>query len=213
MDSQPRMPAEANRSTIDLTILNIHTGVGVVKMKSKFWIFLNLSILLIASNCTGRCARGFKQLKPEEVVEAYLNIALNMNDVSQRSELLEYTTGNLHDAIAEVSDETIAKAYVSKKYKLENYSLLERRDRTPRETEVSFQIRYKDLSQSAGGETQNAATITTENTVRVIKEKDDWLISDVIGNKTSIEFPDLKDMEIRASADGNTPPPPDEQPE
>jgi hypothetical protein len=177
-------------------------------MRISWWLLAIAACLAV--NCTGRCSRGFKELKPEQVVEAYLNIALNMSDVSQRAELLEFTTGNLHDAIAEVSDETIAKAYVNKKYKLENYSLLERRDRTPRETEITFQIKYKDLAQALGGKAENAATVSTENTVRVVKEKDSWLIADVIGNKTSIEFPDLKELEINASANDRTPPPVDE---
>jgi hypothetical protein len=133
------------------------------------------------------------------VVEGYLNAAMNMNDVSQRADLLEFTTGNLHEAIAAASDQVIQQAYISKRYKLENYSLIERRDRTPRETEVTFQIKYKDLTTAPGGSSENAVTVTTENTVRVIREKESWLISDVTGNKTSVEFPVLKDMEIKAN--------------
>ena len=32
-------------------------------------------------------------------------------------------------------------AFIERRYEIQNYSVVERRDRTPRETEVSFQIR------------------------------------------------------------------------
>jgi len=156
-------------------------------------------MLVGAVGCTKSCGKGHGALAPDQVVEAYLNVAMNMSEVAQRAELLEYTTGNLHEAIAAASDQVIQQAYISKRYKLENYSLIERRDRTPRETEVTFQIKYKDLTSVPGGSSENAVTVTTENTVRVIREKESWLISDVTGNKTSVEFPVLKDMEIKAA--------------
>ena len=139
-------------------------------------------------------------MRPEQVVEAYLDVALNLTRISERANLLKYTTGNLHSAIAEVSDETIQKAYIDRKIKLKSYSLLERRDRTPRESEITFQIIYDDLQTTPDLKEDQAATIKTDNTVRVIREKGLWLVSDVLGKKTSIEFPDLKDMEIRVKA-------------
>jgi len=45
----------------------------------------------------------------DQVVEAYLNIAFNMESVEQKSLLLEYATGALKDAIAGATEETIKK--------------------------------------------------------------------------------------------------------
>jgi hypothetical protein len=159
-----------------------------------------LTIITSVFSCTGTCTKSHSSMRPEQVVEAYLDVALNLTRISERANLLKYTTGNLHSAIAEVSDETIQKAYIDRKIKLKSYSLLERRDRTPRESEITFQIIYDDLQTTPDLKEDQAATIKTDNTVRVIREKGLWLVSDVLGKKTSIEFPDLKDMEIRVKA-------------
>lgn len=127
-------------------------------------------------------------MSAEEVVEAYLELAFNITSASQKEDLMDFTTGNLEAAIAGANEETFRKAYIDRKYSLKRYSLLERRDRTPRETEITFQLEYLDTPEA---QTKNSETtqITTENTVAVIKEKGKWLIREVVGNKTTFDFP------------------------
>ena len=91
----------------------------------------------------------------------------------------------------------IKTAYVDRKYELLNYSVVERRDRTPKETEITFQIEFKDLG-TEGVAPDQAPLVTTENTVSVVKKNQIWLIRDVLGNRTSIDFPVSKDSEITA---------------
>ncbi len=45
-----------------------------------------------------------------------------------------------------------------------------------------------------------APSVTTENTVVLIKESGSWLIRDVVGNKTSIDFPVSDESKITAKA-------------
>jgi hypothetical protein len=139
--------------------------------------------------CTKMCGVSHQDMSPEQVVEAYLDIALNMQDVSQRSQILEYTTGELHSAIFGATEESIRRAYIERKYLLKRFSLMERRDRTPRETEITFLLEYKEIETNNQMKEEDAAVVTTENTVAVIKDKGLWKIYDVLGNKTSIEFP------------------------
>lgn len=142
---------------------------------------------LFLTSCTTMCGVNRAEMSAEQVVEAYLDVALNMQSIDQRDQLLELTTGTLSAAIAGASDDSIQKAYVDRKYNLKKYSLIERRDRTPRETEITYELTYNELS----GETDvnSAPVVTTENTVAVVKEKGSWFIRDVLGNRTSIEFP------------------------
>ena len=77
-------------------------------------------------------------MNPEEVVEAYLDVALNMTHVNQRTLLIRYTTGELREAIAQVSDDIIKQAYIDKNFVVEAFSILEYRERTPREIEITF---------------------------------------------------------------------------
>ncbi len=160
------------------------------------WIVL----ALIITGCTRFCGLSHSDMNPEQVVEAYLNIALNMASVSERSALMEFTTGNLKNAIAQASDETIKAAYIDRKYKIESYSVVERRDRTPRETEITFRLSYKDFGATEpkpGAET-TAPQVITENTVSVVRENKLWLIKDVMGNRTSVDFPVAPESQIQA---------------
>lgn len=160
--------------------------------------FLKLFLTGLAlTGCTSQCGSNRGNLTPEQVVEAYLDVALNMTEVAQRDRLIEYTTGNLKAAIESSSAETIKTAYVDRKYKIVSYSVVERRDRTPRETEITFQLTYNDLGLE-GKDPKDAPTVTTENTVSVVREKGAWLIKDVLGNKTAIDFPVSEESKITA---------------
>lgn len=155
-------------------------------------------------------------LSPDQVVESYLNIAFNMTDVSEKKQLLAITTGSLKAALSAASDETIEAAYIKRRYNLKSYSVIQRRDRTPRETEITFQLTYKDLGQVQDNNAPDQApTVTTENTVALIKEKGVWYIKEVLGNKTTIDFPVSEAAQINARPGELTPveeeaPPPEE---
>ena len=161
---------------------------------------LALSLVMV-TGCTKMCSSGRSNMSPEQVVEGYLDKALNMKEVSERDQLADYTTGNLKAAIESASSETIKAAYIDRSYKLENYSVIERRDRTPRETEITFRLTYRDLVPATKSETE-APSVTTENTVVLIKESGAWLIRDVVGNKTSVDFPVSEESKITAKAGG-----------
>lgn len=152
-------------------------------------LLVALSALLITTSCVRGCKAGREDMSPEQVVEAYLDTALNMTDVSQRFQLLQYTTGPLKAALANANDEVLKAAYIDKKYKVERFSIVERRNRTPLVVEVAFRIVFQDLTQApAGTKPEDVAKVTTENTVSVVKEKRVWLIRDIIGAKTAIDF-------------------------
>lgn len=162
-------------------------------------LFILVSVISLGG-CVRSCGSKREGMAPEKVVEAYLNTALNMKRVSQREDLLQYTTGRLKEAISTASEETITSAYINRHYDLESYAVIERKDRTARETEITFRLRYKDLGEAAQrpADTNSAATVQTENTVALFKEKGVWYIRDVVGAKTSIDFPVTQDSEIRA---------------
>ena len=154
----------------------------------KLYLKLAAAFLVLAG-CTSMCGKNRKDLTPEEVVQTYLDVSLNMTDLDQKAQLVNLTTGTLRSAIEQASDETINKAFIDKRYHLEAYSVVERRDRTPRETEITFVLTYRDLGTDAGMKPHEAAQITTENTVSVVRLKGAWAIRDVLGKNTSIDFP------------------------
>lgn len=139
--------------------------------------------------CSSMCSRSRKDLSPEEVVQAYLDVSLNMENLEQKALLLNLTTGSLRAALEQASEETMTKAFIDKRYHLEAYSVVERRDRTPRETEITFVLTYRDLGGDSKLEPAQAPQVTTENTVAVIRHRGAWAIRDVLGKSTTIDFP------------------------
>ncbi len=169
-------------------------------MDCRRW-FRFLAIALLFSGCTKFCSKRHSDMSPEEVVEAYLSIALNMTNVSQREDLLNFTTDELKAAIAKVSDATIREAYIDRHYRIDRYSVVQRRDRTPRETEITFELQYRDLGKNSKADIDQIAVTTIENTVSLVLENKVWLIRNVVGNKTSIDFPILKEMAIKPTGE------------
>ncbi|MGE0171977.1 MAG: hypothetical protein AB7T49_04300 [Oligoflexales bacterium] len=157
-------------------------------MKSKVNVTL-CAVFFTLLGCTKMCGKARSEMTPEEVVETYLNVSLNMRDPVEKENLLALTTGTLKSAIMQASDETIQKAFIERNYQLDSYSVVERRDRTPRETEITFRLQYRDLGKNRNVKPQDAPVTTTENTVSVIKEEKSWFMKDVLGKKTSIDFP------------------------
>ena len=155
------------------------------------------TVLLFFIGCTKMCGPNRMDMTPEQVVEAYLNLSLNMDSLDDKAQLVNLTVGNLRTALLEASDETFEKAFINKNFNLESYSVVERRDRTPRETEITFLLSYKNLGKNREVKPDLAPHVTTENTVSVIKHKGAWAIKDVLGKKTSIDFPVLETEVIK----------------
>ncbi len=148
------------------------------------------AMCLALAGCTKFCGLSHKDMTPDQVVEAYLNVAFNMKDAREREKLASLTTGKLRQAIDSAPEEIIVAAYVDRRYAIKSYSVIERRDRTPRETEITFRLVYSDLGSATAPVTaESAALVTTDNTVNVIRDKGTWYIHDVVGSKTAIDFP------------------------
>ena len=154
---------------------------------------------LLMTGCGTMCQKGRKDLTPEEVVQSYLDLSLNMTSLDQKEYLLNLTTGTLRNALEQADDETIRKAFLNRYYHLEAYAVVERRDRTPRETEITFVLTYRDLGAEGKLAPADAPQISTENTVSVVKLKGAWAIRDVLGKSTTIDFPTNQGAVVEAS--------------
>lgn len=170
-----------------------------------------LLAFLFLVGCNKMCNSGRDDMTPEQVVQTYLNISLNMTKVEEKQELLKLTTGDLKSALEQASDEIITNAFLKQNYKLEAYSVVERRDRTPRETEITFLLRYKNLGPNKSIPIDQAPEVKTENTLSVIKHDGAWYIRDVIGKKTTIDFAMEEEIKANPGPGIDEPPPAEEE--
>lgn len=158
-----------------------------------FCKFLLLSLCLTA--CVSWCETSREDLAPLEVLERYIEVSTSMTDVEQKEILLSYTAGNLRASIEGATDQAIRQAFIERKYSLDSFSLVSQRDRTPRETEITFYISYYD--HQGIGEGEEPALIALKNTVTLFRENDMWSITDVHGvEDTEIHFGVTKDSQI-----------------
>jgi hypothetical protein len=165
----------------------------------KKWLTSSVFLAcLTVAGCTSMCEKTHYDMTPEEVVETYLNISLNMQTVAEKERLLPLATGNLKASLEAADDETIKKAFVDINYDLLAFSIVESRPRTPREVEITFELQYKNFGSDPVGTDKPVPTTTIENTLSVIKDKRLWKIQDIIGAKTSFDFPVMPESIIKA---------------
>ncbi|MCY4380300.1 MAG: hypothetical protein OXC40_01850 [Proteobacteria bacterium] len=174
-------------------------------MKTQFFR-LYLAALLMVAGCTTMCEKPHENMTAEEVVEAYLSHAFNMNSVDDVTKLISYTSGNLKQALEEADASTIDQIFVQKKYKVDRFSFLERKDLTPREVVITYDLSYEELpvtgekedqisldsnnmsNNSETPENTSQAKISIENSLNLIRKEGAWFITDVIDGQTSIDF-------------------------
>ncbi len=149
--------------------------------------FILLSLFIVG--CTKMCSPSRKDMTPEEVVEAYLNTTLNMTKITEVNQLVSYTLGNLRQVLQATPDETFQKAFIEKSYKLHRFTIVERKDVTPREAEITYQLQFNQFDKAQNIDEANAALMTTEHTLSMIKKDSVWYIQDLLGSKATIEFP------------------------
>jgi hypothetical protein len=155
-------------------------------MFAKFKLIL---LALLVVGCTKMCSPSRKDMTPEEVVEGYLTITLNMTNLAQVNELVSYTLGNLRQVLHSTPDETYQKVFIDKSYKLHKFSIINHKDLTPREAEITYQLQFNQFDKSQGIDEKNAALITTEHTLSLIKKDGVWYIQDLLGSKATFDFP------------------------
>lgn len=157
------------------------------------WILILSLQLLLLSGCSTMCQKSHTRMSAEEVVEAYLTKAFNMNSVNEVVDLIALTSGNLKQALEEADASTIDRIFVQSKYTVEQFLFVERKDLTAREVVITYNLSYQRLP-SAANTTADQALIHIENSLSLIRKEGAWFITDVIGGQTTIDF--LMDTEI-----------------
>jgi hypothetical protein len=140
------------------------------------------------TGCMRGCTHNHGEMHAEEVLEAYLTLAFNMEKVEQKQLLMEYAGNTLKAAIAGASDETIRTAYINKRYDLKRFHIVHRHDLTPQESELLFQLDYAELPEGATDFSQ-APLIQVESKVLMMRETTGWVVQSIVSNKTDMDFP------------------------
>ena len=156
-----------------------------------------LLLAMVMTACFTWCDPKRESMTAVQVLEGYIEVSTSMTDLEQRETLLGYTGGALRAALEGATDEEITNAFIERKFELDSFSIVTRRDRTPREVEITFRISYYDRNDIASND--EAPLVATTNTVTLLKENSMWSITDVIGAKDAeIHFGVTTDSLIRA---------------
>lgn len=156
-----------------------------------------LLLAMVMTACFAWCEPSRESMTAVQVLEKYVEVSTSLTDVEQREVLLAYTGGALRATLEGATDEAIIDAFIERKFELDSFSIVTRRDRTPREVEIKFRISYYDRKDIASGD--EPPLVATTNTVTLFKENNMWSITDVIGSEdTEIHFGVTTDSHIRA---------------
>ena len=156
-----------------------------------------LLLAMVMTACFTWCEPKRESMTAVQVLEGYIEVSTSMTDLEQREALLEYTGGALRAALEGATDEEITNAFIERKFDLDSFSIVTRRDRTPREVEITFRISYYDRQGIEPND--EPPLVATTNTVTLLKDNNMWSITDVIGSKdTEIHFGVTTDSHIRA---------------
>lgn len=136
--------------------------------------------------CTTMCQKAHRNMEAYEVVEAYLNMAFNIEKAEDILDLASYTTGALKASLVNASLETIREAYISKNYQLHAYQLDKEHFLTPREARLSFTLSYEETPKD---KLKANPRITKQTKILMVREDGLWLIANVEGGSTEFEFP------------------------
>ena len=151
---------------------------------------------LVMTACFTWCEPKRENMTAVQVLEKYVEISTSMTSLDQRENLLAYTGGALRAALEGATDEAITNAFIKRKFDLDSFAIVTRRDRTPREVEITFHISYYDRENIAPGD--EPPLVSTTNTVMLFRENNAWSITDVTGAEdTEIHFGVTTDSHIR----------------
>lgn len=156
-------------------------GIPIKGLRKSLHLWLSVFIF---AGCTNMCTPRHKDMTAEEVVEKYLDIAFNIQYVDQVKALISLTSGNLKESLEEADAQTVQRVFIDKKYALKRFSITQRRDRTPREVEITYELAYNELNEGSASD----ADVLTEKTLSLVKKDGAWYVADVIGGKTAIDF-------------------------
>lgn len=165
--------------------------------------FSKMVLLFISTTaCVTWCETSRKDMTAVQVLERYIEVSTSMDSLDQRETLLSYTSGALRAALEGATDEAIKKSFIDRKFDLDSFSIVSQRDRTPRETEITFHISYHEYENLQKGD--EPPLVSTKNTVTLFKEDEIWSITDVVGSEdTEIHFGVTTDSNIQADHQGS----------
>ncbi len=156
-----------------------------------------LLLAMVMTACFAWCKPERESMTAVQVLEKYVEVSTSMTDIEQREALLDYTGGALRAALEGATDEQITNGFIERKFDLDSFAVVSRRDRTPREVEITFRISYYDRKDIAPDD--EPPLVATTNTVTLFKESNIWSITDVTSSEdTEIHFGVTTDSHIRA---------------
>ena len=71
-----------------------------------------LTLLLTIAGCTSMCETSHEDMSPEQVVEAYLTEAFNIQYVNEIDNIIQYTTDNLKRELERANQQQINEMFI-----------------------------------------------------------------------------------------------------
>ena len=144
--------------------------------QTLFYIFL-CSLLMISA-----CVKKRQLETPISVMEEYINIAMTAKASSDRSKLLELTTGNAYQELKGMSDKEFDEKFIQSKFRFIAFKAKDLREENDGSLSLVYELSYEAKAEG------NPATVTNKKIAYLGKDDSGhWKIKDTKNIKSLIE--------------------------
>lgn len=135
------------------------------------------------------CTKSSKNLQPEQILDAYVKVAMNARSLSDKKDLITYTTGEVKKQLEEMTNTQFQKEFLDKKFKLINLRTKDIRKKSEEELNLVYNVTFEKT------DNEEVTKITQKKLAffRKIKEEG-WKIEKIKTIKTFLKSDDPLDV-------------------
>lgn len=149
--------------------------------------FIFLTVLIVLAGCT----RKTGNLSAEQVLEAYVTLAMTARSVSDKKDLVNFTTGAARESLVAMSDDDFQKEFIDKKFKLIKFATKDKRVKNENELSLVYQITFEKT------ENEKPARVTLKKIAFFAKaENGGWKINKTNHIRTAVKRADPVDVRV-----------------
>ncbi len=133
-------------------------------------------LLAFLQSCPNSCSKPTEPT-PEDQLHSYIESAVNIQNISQKDDLISFTTGDLKAALVNANNEAFERAYILRRYQVSQYEVLDRKDIDPKNITLEFSLTYKSWLPPQNPETSPITQV--KNRASLVYDNGHWAVSKV----------------------------------
>jgi hypothetical protein len=153
-------------------------------------IFNGLGVLALLITFFGCTSSTFQTEDPKKRLSDYIARSFSIKTPQEKDLLLSFLTGEVKDRLKGWSDDQFREAFVETNRQFLKLAFKEVKSISPSETQITYEISYIDFGKLEKNGKKHETKVTNKKLCTLIRDKNQWYISEVKNIKELIEFKD-----------------------